>query len=115
VRHPAQRRSSRPPRHPEVARSGPDTTARPRAGGAAQAQGARDEELPEQRLRQIYAKYVETKRASNESTAGVTYERLAESLRAQAARLRATNPAQSVDYDVVVKDGKTLLKPILKK
>ena len=49
-----------------------------------------------------------------ESTAGVTYERLAESLRAQAAKLRATNPARSVDYDVVIKDGKTLLKPILK-
>ena len=78
------------------------------------APGGRGEELPEQRLRQIYAKYVEAKRASNESTAGVTYERLADSLRSQAAKLRASNPARSVDYEVVVKNGKTLLKPILK-
>ncbi len=73
-----------------------------------------DDGLNEQRLRQIYAKYVETKRASNESTAGITYEKLADSLRAQAAKLRATHTTRKVDYDVVVKDGKTVLKPILK-
>jgi hypothetical protein len=65
-------------------------------------------------MRQIYSKYVETKRAANESTAGVTYERLAESLRAQADKLRASHPTKSVDYEVVTKDGKTMLKPILR-
>ncbi|WP_437508624.1 MXAN_5187 C-terminal domain-containing protein [Sorangium sp. So ce1099] len=112
ARHAGPRASSRPP---EAARPGLDAGARARPGPPPQQRSAaRDDELPEQRLRQIYAKYVETKRAARESTAGVTYERLAESLRAQAAKLRATNPAKSVDYDVVVKDGKTLLKPILK-
>ncbi|WP_437725191.1 MXAN_5187 C-terminal domain-containing protein [Sorangium sp. So ce861] len=111
ARQAAPRASSRPP---EAARAGLDAATRPRPGPPPQRSAARDDELPEQRLRQIYAKYVETKRAARESTAGVTYERLAESLRAQAAKLRATNPAKSVDYDVVVKDGKTLLKPILK-
>jgi hypothetical protein len=70
--------------------------------------------LPEQRLRQIYAKYVETKRAAHESTAGVTFEKLASSLRAQTAKLRASHPAKTVDYEVVVKDGKTTLKPVLR-
>jgi hypothetical protein len=65
-------------------------------------------------MRQIYAKYVEAKRSANESTAGVTYEKLAETLRAQASRLKATHPAKSVDYDVVIKDGKALLKPVLR-
>ncbi|WP_437577941.1 MXAN_5187 C-terminal domain-containing protein [Sorangium sp. So ce887] len=111
ARHAAPHASSRPP---DAARAGLDVAKRPRPGPPPQRSAARDDELPEQRLRQIYAKYVETKRAARESTAGVTYERLAESLRAQAAKLRATNPAKSVDYDVVVKDGKTLLKPILK-
>ncbi|WP_437715330.1 MXAN_5187 C-terminal domain-containing protein [Sorangium sp. So ce448] len=110
ARHSAPRTPSRPP---EAARAGVDAAVRARPAPP-QRSAARDDELPEQRLRQIYAKYVETKRAARESTAGVTYERLAESLRAQAAKLRATNPAKSVDYDVVVKDGKTLLKPILK-
>ena len=65
-------------------------------------------------MRQIYGKYVEAKRAAQESTAGITYERLAESLRTQAAKLREKNPSRSVDYEVVIKDGKTMLKPILK-
>ncbi|HTN82474.1 MAG TPA: MXAN_5187 C-terminal domain-containing protein [Sorangium sp.] len=112
ARNAGPRASSRPP---EATRPGLDAGARARpASPPQQRSAARDDELPEQRLRQIYAKYVETKRAARESTAGVTYERLAESLRAQAAKLRATNPAKSVDYDVVIKDGKTLLKPILK-
>lgn len=81
--------------------------ARPSAPAAAGA-------LPDQRLRQIYEKYVEAKRSSNESTAGVTYEKLAETLRAQASRLKATHPAKSVDYDVVIRDGKALLKPVLR-
>jgi hypothetical protein len=70
--------------------------------------------LEDKRLRQIYAKYMETKRATNEPTAGITFEKLAASLRAQADKLRQSHPAKSVDYDVVIKDGKTLLKPILR-
>ena len=70
--------------------------------------------LPDQRIRQIYAKYIEAKRAANESTAGVTYEKLAQSLRAQAVKLRASHAGKSVDYEVVVKDGKTILKPIVR-
>lgn len=73
-----------------------------------------DAGLPDQRLRQIYSKYVDTRRASNESTAGLTYEKLAASLRAQAVKLKATHSKKNVDYDVIVKDGKTVLKPILR-
>ncbi|MEJ7731810.1 MAG: MXAN_5187 C-terminal domain-containing protein [Polyangiaceae bacterium] len=57
---------------------------------------------------------METKRSVNESTANVTYERLASSLRSQADKLRAAHPNRRVDYEVIVKDGKTLLKPILR-
>lgn len=75
---------------------------------------AAEDSLGEQRIRQIYAKYVETKRTANESTAGVTYEKLAATLRAQTRRLRESHPTKTVDYEVVVKDGKTQLKPILR-
>ena len=71
-------------------------------------------ELADQRIRQIYAKYVETKRSTQESTAGITYDKLAQSLRAQAERLRSAHPSKTVDYEVVVKDGKTHLKPVLR-
>jgi hypothetical protein len=82
-----------------------------RDGGHPQPPGA---ELPDQRIRQIYAKYVETKRSTQESTAGVTFEKLASSLRAQADKLKSAHPNKSIDYEVVVKDGKTHLKPVLR-
>lgn len=57
---------------------------------------------------------MEAKREAKESTAGLTYERLAESLRSQTAKLREKNPTKKVDYEVVTRDGKTMIKPILK-
>lgn len=90
----------------------PQPVARPRPEPAAPIPAASD--LGDQRMRQIYAKYVETKRAANESTAGVTYEKLAATLRAQADKLRAQHPMKAIDYDVVIKDGKTHIKPVLR-
>jgi hypothetical protein len=84
--------------------------AKPRAPAEPSAEG----DLADQRIRQIYAKYVETKRSTQESTAGITFEKLATSLRAQASKLRSAHPEKSVDYEVVVKDGKTHLKPVLR-
>ena len=101
---------ARPAPPPAVAQFSSNAPAARPAAPTAAAEGA----LPDQRLRQIYAKYVEAKRSANESTAGVTYEKLAETLRAQADRLKATHPTKSVDYDVVIKDGKALLKPVLR-
>ena len=57
---------------------------------------------------------MESKRSTQESTAGVTFEKLAASLRAQTDKLKAAHPNRAVDYEVVVKDGKTHLKPILR-
>jgi hypothetical protein len=94
--------------------SAPPPASRPSAPAARPSAPVPEGALPDQRMRQIYAKYVEAKRSANESTAGVTYEKLAETLRAQASRLKATHPAKSVDYDVVIKDGKALLKPVLR-
>ncbi len=74
----------------------------------------RKEDLSDQKMREIYAKYVGAKRAANESTAGITYDKLASSLRAQAEKIRTTHPTRSVDFEVVTKDGKTALRPIVK-
>lgn len=64
-------------------------------------------------MREIYAKYVEAKRARRESTAGITYESLAQTLRESGERLRQKH-GKSVDFEVSEKDGKTILKPVLK-
>lgn len=121
---PAAAPAARPQDSPPPAASKPaepspsvDPPARPqeRARPTAPARAAAvDRGLEEPRLRQIYAKYIETRRSVNEPTAGITFEKLAESLRVQAAKLREAHPVRSVDYDVVVKNGKTLIKPILK-
>ena len=71
-------------------------------------------DLSEQKMREIYVKYVGAKRAANESTAGLTYDKLANSLRAQAEKLHAAHPSRTVDFEVVTKDGKTALRPIVK-
>jgi hypothetical protein len=111
----AQAPAAAAPRSPSATTPAPRATPVPAAPAAARpAPAATDGTLPDQRMRQIYAKYVEAKRSANESTAGVTYEKLAETLRAQADRLKVSHPAKSIDYDVVIKDGKTLLKPVLR-
>jgi hypothetical protein len=92
----------------------PRTERPPAPARAASRRQEQEAELEEKRLRQIYSTYIETRRTANEPTAGITYEKLADSLRAQAAKLRVSHPAKKVDYEVVVKDGKTLLKPILR-
>jgi hypothetical protein len=72
-----------------------------------------DEGLSDERVRQIYAQYVDAKRRQNESTAAITYENVARSLRESSSKLQQKH-GKKVDFEVTVKDGKTILKPILK-
>ena len=73
-----------------------------------------DDSLGDGRLREIYSQYVQARRDRNESTAGITFEKLADSLRSQADKLRTKHTAKRVDFEVVVKDGKALIKPIVR-
>jgi hypothetical protein len=66
------------------------------------------------RMRQIYGQFVEAKRKANESTASVTYEKIAANLESAAKELRAKHKARSVDFEVVMKNGKPVLKPVVK-
>ncbi|MEO7113849.1 MAG: MXAN_5187 C-terminal domain-containing protein [Polyangiaceae bacterium] len=72
-------------------------------------------DLPDARVRQIYSQYVDTKRKQNESTTAITYEGVAKSLRESTARLKEKHGGNSVDFEVTVKEGKTILRPVLKK
>jgi hypothetical protein len=56
---------------------------------------------------------VQSRRERNESTAGVTFEKLSDSLKSQAEKLKDKHNKR-VDYEIVVKDGKTLINPIVK-
>ena len=44
---------------------------------------------------------------------GITFESLSATLRDSGAKLREKH-GKSVDFEVIVKDGKTILKPVLK-
>lgn len=70
-------------------------------------------DLPDERVRQLYSQYVEAKRQRNESTAAITYEDVAKTLRESSSRLRAKH-GRAVDFEVAVRDGKTVLKPVIK-
>ncbi len=108
------------PSAPTPAESAPQRPAARPAAAAANAlkpppRGpAGKDDLNDTRLREIYSQYVNARRERNESTAGITFEKLADSLRSQAEKLRSKHTAKKVDYEVVVKDGKTLIKPIVK-
>jgi galactokinase len=71
-------------------------------------------DLSEERVRQLYSQYVDTKRKQNESTASITYDNLAKSLRESSAKLKEKHAGKNVDFEVTVKDGKTILKPVVK-
>jgi hypothetical protein len=70
--------------------------------------------LSDDRVRQIYRDYVQAKRHCQESTSSITEDALASTLRNSAAKLRAKHKGKQVDFDVVIKDGKAVLKPIVK-
>jgi hypothetical protein len=83
------------------------------AAAAAAPPPRRDGGLPEYRVRQLYVEYVDAKRRQKESTAAITYEALAESLRASSTKLREKH-GKPIDFEVGLKDGKAVLRPKIK-
>jgi hypothetical protein len=70
------------------------------------------DDLTEDRVRQIYSQYMETRRRQNESTA-MPFDSVAKNLRESSARLRQKH-GKPVDFEVMIKDGKAFLRPVLK-
>jgi hypothetical protein len=87
-----------------VARPAP-TAAKPAASSPA---------VSDERVRQIYSRYVESRRSLGESTASITMDSMARSLRDSSEKLRQKHAGKNVDFEVQVKDGKTVLKPIVR-
>jgi hypothetical protein len=101
---PPPRPAAQPPARAPVAVRTPPAAAPTRSA---------DEDLPEERVRQLYAQYVDAKRRQNESTASITYDAIARSLRDSSAKLRHKH-GKAVDFEVTVKNGKAILRPVLK-
>lgn len=84
--------------------------AKPRPAAPAGAPG----DLSEDRMRQLYSSYIEAKRANRESTAAITYDSMAKSIRESSAKLKEKHGGRNVDFEVATKDGKTVLRPVVK-
>lgn len=65
--------------------------------------------LSDARIRELHAHYVASRQESR--TPPVSFEKLARSLRATEAKLRQQHQGRRVDFDVVVRDGKPVIKP----
>jgi hypothetical protein len=81
------------------------------AAGAPSGSGA---ELSDARMRAVYDAYVSAKRQGGEDTSKMSYESVAQSLRKQVPEILAKTKAKSVEFKVVVKDGKAQLKAVPK-
>jgi hypothetical protein len=67
------------------------------------------------RMRQIYESYVDAKRRNHERTDKIDYETVAKSLKKMVPKLDRKHKGKRIDFEVVVKDGKVGLKPVVKK
>lgn len=65
-------------------------------------------------MRKIYESYVQARRACRESTSNITEGKLEEMLKQSATKLRGKHGGKNIDFDVVIKDGKAVLKPVVK-
>ena len=64
------------------------------------------------RLRDLHARLQQAKQQTKE--ANVSFEGLAKSIRATEAKLREQHKNRKIDFDVVIKDGKAVVKPIVR-
>jgi hypothetical protein len=90
----------------------PAPTARPAAASpAAPSSGAR---LGEAQMRELYDAYVAAKKRCNEDTSRITYDAVARSVSKQIPEIMQQHKAKSVEFKVVIKDGKARLTAVPK-
>jgi hypothetical protein len=58
----------------------------------------------------LYQKYVKARQMVGDSTDGITYEKLLRSLHKEAPRIMEQHKAKGVEFNVVIKDNKVILK-----
>jgi hypothetical protein len=69
-------------------------------------------QLSDQMLRKLYDTYLVARQRTGESTSGLTYDSVASRLRAQVPQLMARHKARNIEFKVVIKAGKAVLKAI---
>jgi hypothetical protein len=113
----APRRPTPPPKPRSVPRAAPPpeeraTRAQPPAKPARPASppATRGGSLSDDRVKELHARFVQTKR-DNKEGGQVSLENLAKTLRDTENKLRSQYKDRKIDFEIVVKDGKTIVKP----
>jgi hypothetical protein len=75
---------------------------------------AQSGQLSDQKLKAIYDAYVTAKRRCNEDTSKLTFDAVANQLRQSVPTLMKQHNAKSVEFKVVIKDGKAVLRALPK-
>lgn len=106
---PANRTAAAPPPPPPRGPSRSGHGARPRPARAGQGRDA----LTENRIYDIYRDYVSARQRCNQPTHGLTIEKVTQQIRRQEDVLKKKH-GKEVDFQVVVKDGRAILKAVKK-
>ncbi|HLV20728.1 MAG TPA: MXAN_5187 C-terminal domain-containing protein, partial [Polyangiaceae bacterium] len=70
-------------------------------------------DAPEDRVRKVHERFVAARQQTRESP-NVSVATLERSMREAEARLRQKHGNRRIDFDVVIKNGKAVLKPIVR-
>ena len=65
-------------------------------------------------MKAIFDAYVTAKKRCNEDTSKLTFDQMAQTLRKQVPELMKAHNAKSVEFKVVIKDGKAVLRAVPK-
>jgi hypothetical protein len=66
----------------------------------------------DRQLRELYTQYITAKKQCGEDTSRLTFDAVAKTIQKQTPEIMAKFKAKSVEYKVVVKDGKATLKAV---
>lgn len=84
----------------------------PRPGGPAAPSPSVSGGMTEEKMRALFDAYVEAKKRCNEDTSRLSYQALARSITKQVPELMDKYKARSVEFKVIIRDGKTILKAV---
>lgn len=89
----------------------PSPSQRPAAAASAASGGGPG--MSEQRIKQLYDVYMQAKKRSGESS-NLTIDQLKKQIEKQVPQIKAKHKCDNVDFKVVLKDGKAMLKAVPK-
>jgi hypothetical protein len=105
-------RPGQPPGRPTITAARGESPSMPVARGAAPA--SNDGDLSEKKVKAIYDAYVMAKKRCNEDVSKLSVDTLGATLRKQVPELMKQHGAKSVEFKVVIKDGKAILRALPK-